>query len=66
MPRPGVDVDDPDRLEIEHFGNCTICGALVDMRDLAQVLAHLHGAEIEIAEGDDAGKDQWLKLTQTR
>jgi len=26
---------------IEHFGNCSICGALVDMRALAQVMAHM-------------------------
>jgi hypothetical protein len=31
----GHDADDPDRPEIEHFGNCPICGTLVDMRDLA-------------------------------
>jgi hypothetical protein len=51
---PGVDADDPDRPEIEHFGNCPACGALVDMRDLGQVLAHVHGAEFEIGEGDEA------------
>jgi hypothetical protein len=33
----------PERPEIEHFGNCPTCGALVDMRDLAQVFAHMHG-----------------------
>jgi hypothetical protein len=35
----------PDRPEIEHFGNCDVCGALVDVRDLAQVMAHMHGRE---------------------
>jgi hypothetical protein len=35
----------PERPEIEHFGNCDVCGALVDMRDLAQVMAHMHGRE---------------------
>jgi len=30
------DIDDPDRTEIEHFGNCPTCGALVDLRDLSQ------------------------------
>jgi hypothetical protein len=39
----GTDSENPDRPEIEHFGNCDVCGALVDMRDLAQVMAHLHG-----------------------
>jgi hypothetical protein len=33
----------PERPEIEHFGNYPVCGALVDMRDLAQVFAHMHG-----------------------
>jgi hypothetical protein len=33
----------PERPEIEHFGNCDVCGALVDMRDLAQVMAHMRG-----------------------
>jgi hypothetical protein len=30
---------------------CPVCGALLDMRDLAQMLAHVHDAEIEICEG---------------
>ena len=29
---------------------CPICGALIDMRDLGQVLAHVHDAEIELAK----------------
>ncbi len=29
---------------------CPICGALIDMRDLGQVLAHVHDAEIEVGE----------------
>jgi hypothetical protein len=39
--------------EADHFGNCPICGALLDMRDLTQVLAHVHDAEIEIGEGPE-------------
>jgi hypothetical protein len=54
MTKPGIDIYDPDRPEIEHYGNCPVCGALVDMRDLAQVLAHVHGAEFEIGEGKTA------------
>jgi hypothetical protein len=41
----GTDSENPDRPEIEHFGNCDVCGALIDMRDLAQVMAHMHGRE---------------------
>jgi hypothetical protein len=48
----GRDVDDPYQPEIEHLGICPICGALVDMRDLGQVLAHVHDTEIELIEGD--------------
>jgi hypothetical protein len=45
---------DPDgvaQTEIDHFGNCPVCGALIDMRDLGQLLAHIHDAEIEVIEG---------------
>jgi hypothetical protein len=37
----GTDSESPERPE--HFGNCPTCGALVDMRDPAQVMAHMHG-----------------------
>jgi hypothetical protein len=36
-------MDDPDRPEIDHFSNCPVCGELIDMRDLVQVIAHIHG-----------------------
>jgi hypothetical protein len=39
----GTDSENPERPEIEHYGNCPDCGALVDMRDLVQVMAHMHG-----------------------
>jgi hypothetical protein len=39
----GTDSENPERPEIELFGNCDVCGALVDMRDMAQVMAHMHG-----------------------
>jgi hypothetical protein len=44
----GRDIDGVAKTELDHFGNCPFCGALVDMRDLAQVMAHAHGQEIEI------------------
>jgi hypothetical protein len=47
MSKPGADLDDAAKTELDHFGNCPFCGALVDMRDLAQVMAHMHGQEIE-------------------
>ena len=49
----GFDPDDVAETEADHFGNCPICGALLDMRDLTQVLAHVHDAEIEIGEGPE-------------
>ena len=35
---------------VVHKG-CPVCGASLNMRDLAQMLAHVHDAEIEICEG---------------
>jgi hypothetical protein len=46
----GIDADDVAQTELDHFGNCPVCGALVDMRDLGQVLGHVHDAEIEIRD----------------
>jgi hypothetical protein len=37
--------------EADHFGDCPVCGAHLDVRDLGQVLAHIHDVEIEIGEG---------------
>jgi hypothetical protein len=39
--------------EADPFGNCPICGALLDMGDLAQMLALLHDQEMEIAQGSE-------------
>ena len=49
----GIDPDGVAETEADHFGNCPICGALLDMRDLTQVLAHVHDAGIEIGEGPE-------------
>jgi hypothetical protein len=46
----GRDADGEARAELDHFGNCPHCGALVDMRDLAQVIAHVHDGRDEITE----------------
>jgi hypothetical protein len=40
-----------DRTKADHLNKCPVCGALLDMRDQAQMLAHVHDAEIEICEG---------------
>ena len=49
----GFDPDGVAETEADHFGNCPVCGAYLDMRDLDQVLAHVHDAEIEIGEGPE-------------
>jgi transcription initiation factor IIE alpha subunit len=36
--------------EMNHYGNCPHCGALVDMRDLRQVIEHVHDGWDEISE----------------
>jgi hypothetical protein len=38
----GRDADGDARAELDHFANCPHCGALVDMRDLGQVIEHVH------------------------
>jgi hypothetical protein len=47
----GYDPDDPSRPEIEHLANCPFCGALVDLRDRGQLMAHAHGQEPEDRTG---------------
>jgi hypothetical protein len=54
IPRTGVDPDGLTRTEADHFGNCPVCGAFLDMRDLGQMLAHVHNAEIDIGEGPES------------
>jgi hypothetical protein len=47
----GRDLDGIAETELDHFDNCPVCGALFDMRDLSQVLAHVHDADFGIFEG---------------
>jgi hypothetical protein len=46
----GFDPDGIANTEADHFGNCPLCGAHIDMRDLNQVLARVHDGEIEIGD----------------
>jgi hypothetical protein len=50
----GRDADGVASSELNHFGNCPYCGALVDMRDLGQVIAHVHDRWDEITEEGQA------------
>jgi CRISPR/Cas system type I-B associated protein Csh2 (Cas7 group RAMP superfamily) len=48
MTEPGIDADGIAQTEADHHMKCPGCGEWFDMRDLGQVLAHVHDAEIEI------------------
>jgi uncharacterized C2H2 Zn-finger protein len=47
----GVYADGIAQTEGNHFIRCPGCGEWFDMRDLCQVLEHVHDADIEIVEG---------------
>jgi len=49
----GFDPDGVAETEADHFGNYPVCGALLDMRDLTPMLAHVNDAEIEISKGPE-------------
>lgn len=48
----GRDADGKAQSEADHFMVCPGCGVRFDMRDLGQVLAHVHDQPVEIEEGD--------------
>jgi len=57
----GIDADGVAQTDADHWSTCSKCGERFDMRDLAQVFAHLHGAEVEITGGRRAaaaGRDR--------
>ncbi|SHG50290.1 hypothetical protein [Bradyrhizobium erythrophlei] len=47
----GVDADGIAESDADHSMRCPGCGEWFDMRDLSQVLAHIHDAEVEIGMG---------------
>ncbi|MGY4629088.1 hypothetical protein [Bradyrhizobium sp. USDA 4486] len=48
MPREGKPQGDWRlQRESDHFIRCTVCGELLDMRDLGEVLEHLHWQHVE-------------------
>jgi hypothetical protein len=47
----GIDTDGVAETEAGHFALCLGCNEWFDMRDLAKVFNHLHGAKIEIKQG---------------
>jgi hypothetical protein len=44
----GFDPDGVALIEADHSGNCPVCGAYIDIPELCQVLAHVHGADTQI------------------
>ena len=42
-------------------GECPACGEWFDMRDLGQVIEHVHDAEIEVCEGLAPTRDEQLQ-----
>jgi hypothetical protein len=60
----GVDADGVAQTEADHFMKCPGCGQWFDMRDLGQVLEHVHDGDIEIVEGSapPAHKDQFTVI----
>ncbi|WP_156041852.1 hypothetical protein [Bradyrhizobium sp. URHD0069] len=51
MTKPGQDVNGIARTDADHHMKCPACGQWFDMRDLAQVVEHIHDGEIEVLEG---------------
>jgi hypothetical protein len=42
MTKPGIDADGVAENEADHFIRCPACSQWFDMRDLAQVVEHIH------------------------
>jgi hypothetical protein len=59
----GFDPDAVAETHADHFGNCPVCGALLDMRDLGQVMEHVHDTDLEIGARwcRDGGRDVSLR-----
>jgi hypothetical protein len=50
----GYDPDGIAETEADNFMKCPGCGEWFDMRELGQVIQHVHDAEIEIGEGPES------------
>jgi hypothetical protein len=59
MTKPDRDVNGIAGTEADHHMQCPACGQWFDMRDLAQVMAHIHDQEIEERQGRPATDLQW-------
>jgi hypothetical protein len=50
MTKPGI-ADGVADNEADHFMKCPACSQWFDMRDLAQIVEHMHDSEIEVLAG---------------
>jgi uncharacterized C2H2 Zn-finger protein len=48
----GYESDGIAQAEANHFMKCPGCGEWFDLRDLGQIIRHVHDPEIEIIDGD--------------
>jgi hypothetical protein len=53
--KPGRDADGIAQTEADRHMQCLGCGQWFDMRDLGQMLEHVHDAEVEVSEGPPEG-----------
>jgi hypothetical protein len=52
LPRStGSDGDGVAQIEADHSGKCPVCSQFFNMRDLAQIVEHMHDSEIEVLAG---------------
>ena len=46
----GTDGDGVAQIEADHFEKCPVCTQWFDMRDLTQIVEHIHDTDIEVLE----------------
>ena len=66
MIKLGIDADGTAQTEADHFMKCPGGGEWFDMRDLGQMLAHVHDADIEIGEGPEPPRGGTLQSKKHR
>jgi hypothetical protein len=54
---PDTDANVVAQCEADYFVKCPICSQLFEIRNLAQVVEHIHGSEIDVLEGPGPPRD---------
>jgi hypothetical protein len=57
MTKTGIDIDGIAETEAGHFTKCPGCGEWFEMRDLRQMLEHVHDADFEVSEGPEPARE---------